>query len=474
MLIPEGRDISEQQAALRERQKAEETLRQNEERWQLAIAGTKEGIWDWDISTNQTFRSRRWFTMLGYEPNELSDRDDEWSIRIHPDDYARVMAAQEAYLLRQVSDYKVEYRLRCKNGSYRWFKSRAKGIWNKQGNPLRLVGSLEDITDRIQTEERLRRSEALLATTQQIAHVGSWEFNLETKKRCWSIETFRIFGLNPTQSEPTEEEFLQIVHPDDRAWMKTHIQQAIAQETFFNTEYRIVRPDGLVRYLEAKAEIAYDPQGQAVKLLGSVLDITERKQTEAALARSEEQLRLTLEFNHIGIWDWNLKTGEVVWNDNHYRLLGLEPEISVASYQLWRDCVHPEDVDQIEQAVSNALEQHTNFQGEYRVIYPNGSVHWFTGKGRGVYNEVGDPVQMLGVIIDISDVYDELRLRKQAEAALRESEARFQAFMNNSPVLAWISNTDGHILYSNQVYLRTFQLLPEQVIGQSVFDLYHR
>ncbi|MEH2332662.1 PAS domain S-box protein [Nostoc sp.] len=615
-------------------------------------------------------------------------------------------------------------------------------LLDETGQVVLLIPEGRDITELKQAEEKLQQSEALLAITQQIAHTGSWEFNLETKKHCWSIETFHIFGLNPTQSEPTQAEFLQIIHPDDRDWMEAQLEQvmsttgyAYTQITPFNVEYRIIRPDGSVRYIESKAEIAYDAQGQPVKLLGAVLDITQRKQTEleiirsrdlleavynesadalflvdvetlliadcndravklfqasskaeliniegntlqkqpftsdeiatfveeinqqgfwsreieyitkqgkpfwgniaakqitvagtvmqlvritditarkhdeeehkqaeialreseerlqlaleasgdglwdwniltrevyysprylemlgyrfdelsqdfstwerlvhpddlpwvekilaahlkdssapykfdyqlrtksgeckwianygkvvmrdgygnplrmtgthrdisdqqaalrehkqaeAALAKSEEQLRLTLEFNHIGIWDWNVQTGEVIWNDNHYRLLGLEPEISAASYQLWRDRVHPEDVDRIEQAVSNALAQHINFQGEYRVIFPDGRVHWLTGKGRGVYNEAGKPVRMLGIIIDTSS-------RQQAEAALQESEARFQAFMNNSPVLAWITDTDGRVLYLNQTYLRTFKLLPEQVIGQSISDLY--
>jgi len=339
-----AQDVTQKQAALRERQTAEETLRQSEERWQLAIAGTNEAIWDWDISTDRTFRSARWFAILGYEPNEISSSDDEWATRIHPDDYTRVMAAQEAYLSRQVGDYNVEYRLRCKDGSYRWVRSRAKAVWDEQGNPVRLVGSLGDMSD------------------------------------------------------------------------------------------------------------VYD-------------ELCLRKQAEAALAKSEEQLRLTLEFNHIGTWDWNIQTNEVIWNDNHFRLLGLEPETPTAKYQLWRNSIHPEDVDRVEQALFSALAEHINYEAEYRVIYPDGSVHWLTGKGRGVYNEAGKALRMLGVIIDVSAT-------KQAEAALRESEARFQAFMNNSPVLAWITDTDGRVLYLNQAYLRTFQLQPEQAIGQSIFDLY--
>jgi PAS domain S-box-containing protein len=519
----------------------EAALQASEERWQLAIAGTNEAIWDWNILTNETFRSAHWFKMLGYEPDELSDSDDEWSSRIHPDDYDRVIAAQDAYLLKQTAEYCVEYRLRCKDDNYKWFQSRAKAIWNEQGNPIRLVGSIGDISDRQQAQEQLRRSEAQLAATQQIAHVGSWELNLETHRRQWSRETFRIFGLNPTESAPTQAEFLQLIHPEDRSYVHSHIQQTIALKTPFILEYRIIRPDGSVRYLESKAEVAENTQGQQVKLLGAIIDITERKQaelevirsrdlleaiynesadaiflvdrethlttdcnqravemfgasgkaeliniegqtlqkqqftpsetlaiveeinqwgvwsqeieyvtkqgnsfwgnlavkqitvagtvinlvritditariqTKAALAKSEEQFRLTLELTHIGNWDWDVQSNEVIWNDNHFRLLGLEPDISAAKYQLWHNAIHPEDVNRVEQALLTALKYGRNYETEYRVIYPDGSIHWLTGRGHGIYNDAGEPVRMLGVIIDISD-------RKKAEQALQEKE----------------------------------------------------
>ena len=160
-----------------------------------------------------------------------------------------------------------------------------------------------------------------------------------------------------------------------------------------------------------------------------------------------------------------MQTGAVIWNDNHFRLLGLEPENKAVKYQLWRDAVHREDIDRVEQMITNALTKHTSYDAEYRVIHPDGKVRWLTGKGRSIYNQAGKPVRMLGVLIDISD-------RAFAEEALRSSEARFQAFMNNSPVLAWITDANGRVLYLNQTYLRTFKLLPDRVIGQSIFDLY--
>jgi PAS domain S-box-containing protein len=133
-----------------------------EEGWQFASVSSHEAIRDWNLSTNQTFWSQRWFEMLGYEPYELSNSIDEWHKRIHPDDYKRVITAQNAYLQHQISNYSVEYRLRRKDGSYGWFQSRAKAVWNEQGNPIRLVGFLTDITERKQTELEIIKSRDLL------------------------------------------------------------------------------------------------------------------------------------------------------------------------------------------------------------------------------------------------------------------------------------------------------------------------
>ncbi|MEP0891646.1 AAA family ATPase [Leptolyngbya sp. PL-A3] len=139
-------------------------------------------------------------------------------------------------------------------------------------------------------------------------------------------------------------------------------------------------------------------------------EIEERQRVENALRHSEEQRRLTLDFTHIGNWDWNIVENTSEWNDNHSRLLGLVPNEVECSYEVWRDRVHPEDVDRVEQAVAKALKTHTDYEAEYRVIHPDGSIHWLFGRGRGIYNEAGQPMRMLGVILDISD-------RKRAEEA---------------------------------------------------------
>ncbi|WP_228057991.1 PAS domain-containing protein [Nostoc sp. LEGE 12447] len=442
---------------------SEETLRKSQALLEESQRVARLGNWEFELASGKITWSKGLFDLFNREFALLEPSYEENLQLYHPEDREKLHQAVERAIATGES-YKQILRV-TQNGSNRYFEGIGHTEFNADGEVIRLYGTAQDVTereialrDRQKAEETLRQSEAQLATTQQIAHIGSWEWNLEAKKRCWSRETFHIFGLNPTQSEPTQPEFLQILHPEDRELFQSNFERAITQKTPLNIEYRVVLSDGSVRYLEAKAEIAYDPQGKAVKLLGYVLDITQRKQAEAALARSEEQLRLTLEFNHIGLWDWNVETGEVIWNDNHFRLLGLEPETSAASYQLWRDCVHREDVERIEQAVFNALAEHINFRGEYRVIYPDGSVHWLTGKGRGVYNEAGDPVRMLGLIIDISD-------RKRAEQML---ELQAVITRNMAEGICLVRAIDGVFVYTNPKFEQMFGYEPDELTGQHV------
>jgi PAS domain S-box-containing protein len=145
----------------------------------------------------------------------------------------------------------------------------------------------QEISDRKRADEKLRRSEANLAAAQRVAHVGSWEFDLLTQKITWSEELFRIFGLEPTEPEPNHAQLLKKVHHDDRALWKKSIEQVLESGKSYESDFRLVRPDRSIRYVEARGKAIFNEQGQVIRLFGTILDITERKLVEKALRESE-------------------------------------------------------------------------------------------------------------------------------------------------------------------------------------------
>jgi len=134
---------------------AQESARRNEERWQLALQGTSDGIWDWDARTGQVFFSARWKEMLGFEDHELPNCLATWEHLVHPGDLSGAKAAVRRHLRRLTPGYEAEYRVRCRDGRYKWILARGKAVWDDAGNPLRMVGAHSDITERKKAEEQL-------------------------------------------------------------------------------------------------------------------------------------------------------------------------------------------------------------------------------------------------------------------------------------------------------------------------------
>jgi PAS domain S-box-containing protein len=148
-----------------------------------------------------------------------------------------------------------------------------------------------EITERKFSEEKLRKIEANLLAVQRIAHFGIWEFDVVSQQLTWSEEKFRIFGLDPTQSEPTYTQLIEMIHPDDRANFEQAVSRALANGTSYEIVFRIKRPNGQVRYIETRGEAIFSSSGQVIQLFGTVVDITERKQAEEETLKALQRER---------------------------------------------------------------------------------------------------------------------------------------------------------------------------------------
>ena len=182
-----------------------------------------------------------------------------------------------------------------------------------------------------------------------------------------------------------------------------------------------------------------------------------------ALRKSEEQVRLALEFTRVASWDWEVNTGEVTWSENHFGLFGLVPGEVEPSYQTWRALVHPSDIDRVEQAISDALQSHTDYEAEYRVIHGDGSFHWVVARGRGIYDAWGQAVRMVGVLIDISD-------RKIAEDKIREQAA----LIDVATEAIVLQDLDNQILYWNKGAERLYGYIADEVYTKKTTQLLYK
>jgi len=263
-------------------------------------------------------------------------------------------------------------------------------------------------------EAQLRKSEAHLAAALRIANVGSWEFNLQTRSISWSIETFRIFGRNPDKGAPTYEQLCQYLHPMDRSHHDEVVKQAEEKGQGYAIEFRFHRDDGSLGYAQTRGEVIRDARGNPVQLLGTVLDITNLKQTSQQLQALSDRLSLAVKSGAIGIWEWDVLSEEMIWDDRMYELYGIGKADFTQTYQGWLNCLHPDDRGEADAAVKKALGGEKEFDTELRVVRPNGTVSFLKAYGSIKYNEQGEFQGMIGINFDISD-------RKEREAQLRQT-----------------------------------------------------
>ncbi len=281
------------------RLRAEEALRDAILRQNEAIRAANVGLWDWDLVNNKVYYSAEWKGQIGYEDHEIGDDFEEWQSRVHPDDLEATLERVQQFIVDAQQDYQVEFRFRHKDGSYRWILAQGSVLQDEAGRSVRMLGSHVDITEHKRAEEALRESEQDLSLAQEIAHIGSWKYNVQTGKLNWSDELFRIYGLDPETTEASLDRSIGLIHPDDKPSAKETFRKALENGLPYQIEYRIIRPDGEERFVQGIGKIETDGEGGVLSVYGTGQDITARKQAEMHLEQAlAEKTALVQELYH--------------------------------------------------------------------------------------------------------------------------------------------------------------------------------
>lgn len=274
-----------------EHKKTEAALRSSEERWQLAIHGTNDGIWDWNLETNQVFRSQRLKEMLGYEDEDFNNDLEDWKTRVHPDDYEQVIEALQLHFQGQTDYYQSEYRIRCKNNSYKWILDRGKAIWDDTGKPIRMVGSYSDITERKQMEETIRRNEERMRQITSLSPGMIFQFGVTPENEYFlsfaSDAATTIYELTPEQITENVEHLFALVKPEEISSVREAIEYSRQHLSDFNVDCQITTPSGQKKWIRATSKPQRKKDGTVI-WNGVSLDITLEKQQQEELQIAKE------------------------------------------------------------------------------------------------------------------------------------------------------------------------------------------
>jgi len=274
-----------------ERIQAEKEIKKLNERYELTLAGAGDGIWDWDLLSDQIYFSKRWKELLGFEEGEIENTFHEWESRVHPDDLQKAIEIFEANIAGKTERYENLHRLRHKDGRWIWILVRGKTIFDADGNAVRMLGTHTDVTEKKALEDKIAKNEASLVEAQKIAHLGNWEWDLAGHKITWSDELYRLLGEEPQSFEPTYRSLVAYLHPSQKARYRRLLRDILnTGSAEYEHVWKIIRKDGSAGYISSVIKIVRNSGGEAAVVQGTFLDVSERIEVEAKLAQMNSML----------------------------------------------------------------------------------------------------------------------------------------------------------------------------------------
>ncbi len=452
-----GRINAELQEQIAESQRAEQESRRNELRWLAAAESSLDCVY-----FSEAVRDAA---------GEIEDLRITFvngnGARLLPPEYGSLLGARMCELFPAIRETGLleRYKQLILNGEpfvdeylipdvriwTRWLRVQAV----KLGDGIALTAS--DITERKQQEERLRKSEEGLARTGRLAGVGGWELDIAAREITWSAEMYRILGVDANY-QPTLEKGLERFPPEVRPVMLAAVERAINFGEGWDLELPLLRGDGLQIWVHTTASVQF-AGGRPARITGAIQDISARVAERLDLEKAHERLNLATDSGGIGIWDLDLITHALYWDEWTYRLYGMEPGDGLETYDTWKRHVHPDDITAAEALMRAAIEQGATYDLEFRIVWADGSVHYLHGTGKVTRDERGRALRFVGASWDVS---------AEKESALQL--ARMADFMHSiiasSPFATIVTDLRGVIISVNPAAERMLLYRKEELIDQ--------
>jgi PAS domain S-box-containing protein len=404
------------------RKLAEEALHRSEERYSLAMDASEEGHFDLNIETGEIFVSERLNEIYGFAPGTRFASRDEYlaQVRLHGEDVENYHAVLGAAVARHGPErYEFDFRIVQPSGQVRWLRTRGKVTRDAEGRACRRTGVVADITEARLAAEELRESEARFRTLTELSSDWYWKQDEQLRFAYMPNHATALGGYTDDFSLGKRWWELEGLAPLSTSWAE-HQAVLAARQLFRDVELRRVTPDGSINYLSIGGAPMFDEQGRFKGYQGVGRNITERKRIEEELRSRQEMLGLAQKSAQAIAFEWRTGANRLEhnrWSLELAAMHGITPQAYDGSLRHWKKLIHTEDWPAVREAIKHAL--HTGeVSAEYRVVHPDGTVHWLHARGRLFFDSAGKAARMVGFMHDVTQ-------RRHAEEALRLSEERY-------------------------------------------------
>jgi len=471
-------DITERKSAEEERAMLSRKLEESNARLVEAqrIAGV--GHWTWDLATNRVV-----FSAENYRTFGLPFQDDPMDLAVvsdmmPPDDREAVFRIAEESI-RTGARADCSHRLLRPDGEMRYVHSLGDLRYDSTGKPYQMFGTTQDVTDSRRAEEErlalardLQESKAKLEEAQRVAHVGYWEWNLDTNANFWSDETYRIYGLEPRKGPIDIAVIGEMIHPDDRESVFRIAQEALGGGARPEAEHRIIRPTGEVRTVHSLGDVRRDASGHPYYMFGTVQDITDRKRAQEHLQRIQQYLRAGERLAHIGSWastnlgvQWSDDLG-VYWSDEIFNIYGMDPKDGPPTLQQCLEACHPQDRAALREVIRKMHEERCGCDITHRIVRSSGEMRYVRCVGVPVFEDGGVFKAIQGTTMDVTE--HELLTQQ-----LRREQAYLAEAQSLTHTGSWATNlTTRQIFHSSDENARLYGLDPSR--GPIPFEDFYR
>jgi diguanylate cyclase (GGDEF)-like protein/PAS domain S-box-containing protein len=451
-------------AAIGAERAAEHALKKNQ-RLANIIDGTQVGTWEKNLVTGELRYNERWAQIVGYTLAELGPLTSRiWANLAHPADLDLSTECLNDHVRGIRERYEAEVRMRHKDGHWVWvLDSGTIMTRTANGDAEWMFGTLLDITERKHQEEALRKSTAILNRTGHLAGIGGWELDLGTNEVYFSEETCRIYGV-PPEYRPSVEESIAGFTATSRPLIRAALDRAIASGEGWDLELAFVRKDGAHLWLRAVGSAEF--QGaRPVRLVGAFQDITERFAERLAIQSAKERISLATDSGAIGIWEYSPLDGTLTGDAWTYRLFGQEPQQQAQNPEFWTRKMHPEDYKKVALHIRAILEERETRPIEYRIYWPDGSLHHVQTSARVTRDLGGRVVGLVGTAIDVTE-------SRQLTANLARQHELLSVTLRSIADAVITTDETGRIAWLNPVAERMTGWAAPEATGMALEDVF--